>query len=460
MEAIPQAVVARATIRGQEGHLFDAVYDEQFARGLLQFIGSRKRSKLDGGMLVSTRSSSFRRLLDERGTDLGARILRAEQSNSSVLYENRFFLKLFRKLEPGMSPDAEITQFLTEKTGFPYVPPFAGALEFRRDQQEVTVLGLLQGYVPNQEDAWSYALSNVGTYFRRVLEEKPDEHLVRSMPTSFLHVQADGIPAEYYDYLGGFFIEMVALLGQRTGELHRALASSTGDPSFAPEGFTTLYQRSLYQSMRSLARRSLQTLGKGVEGLPEGLQARGREIADSEREILQLLSRIRERKIDGKKIRTHGDYHLGQVLFTGKDFVIIDFEGEPARPISERRLKRSPLRDVAGMIRSFHYAVHTALRSITDSRPEDRAVLEPWAVPWYVHVSGIYYEAYARTVADSGLLPERQEDVELLLQIYLMEKAVYELNYELNNRPDWVAIPIAGIAELLHAAGETEAQST
>ncbi len=459
VETIPQAVVARATLRGHEGHLFDAVYDEQFARGLLQFIGSRKHSKLDGGMLVATRSSRFRRLLDERGTDLGARILRAEQSNSSVLYENRFFLKLFRKLEAGMSPDAEITQFLTEKAGFPYVPPFAGALEFRHDQREVTVLGLLQGFVANQEDAWNYTLSSVGTYFRRVLEEKPEEQLVRSMPANFLHVDVDKIPMEYYDYLGGFFIEMVALLGTRTGELHRALASCSGDPSFEPEAFTTLYQRGLYQSMRSLARRSLQTLSKGIGGLAEELQDHAREIAGSEREILQLLSRIRERKIGGKKIRTHGDYHLGQVLFTGKDFAIIDFEGEPARPISERRLKRSPLRDVAGMIRSFHYAVHTALRSLTDSRPEDRAVLEPWVIPWYVHVSGIYYQAYARTVSDAGLLPERQADVELLLQIYLMEKAVYELNYELNNRPDWVAIPMAGIAELLVTLAETEKQT-
>jgi maltose alpha-D-glucosyltransferase/alpha-amylase len=253
---------------------------------------------------------------------------------------------------------------------------------------------------------------------------------------------------------------MVALLGQRTGELHRALASSSGDPSFAPEDFTTLYQRSLYQSMRSLARRSLQTLAKGVVDLPDELQEQAQEIAGSEREILQLLSRIRERKIGGKKIRTHGDYHLGQVLFTGKDFTIIDFEGEPARPISERRLKRSPLRDVAGMIRSFHYAVHTALRSITDSRPEDRAALEPWVIPWYVHVSGIYYQAYARTVSETSLLPEREADVALLLQIYLMEKAVYELNYELNNRPDWVAIPMAGIGELLHAATEVEQQTS
>jgi len=203
--------------------------------------------------------------------------------------------------------------------------------------------------------------------------------------------------------------------------------------------------------MRSLVKKTIQILRENLEKLPETIRDQAASILASEVGIINLLKRIMETKISAMKIRVHGDYHLGQVLFTGKDFVIIDFEGEPARPLSERRLKRSPFRDVAGMIRSFHYAAYSTLLKHASIRPEDTALLEPWAELWYQYVSGIFLRSYLNVVGKAPLVlvPKEREELEILLQALLLEKAVYELGYELNNRPDWVIIPIRGIHDIL-----------
>jgi maltose alpha-D-glucosyltransferase/alpha-amylase len=234
--------------------------------------------------------------------------------------------------------------------------------------------------------------------------------------------------------------------------MHKALARGAGDPAFEPEPITTLYQRSVYQSMRNLTRRVMPLLQKSKKRLAEQIQKRAAGVIDAEQEILAVFQSLLETGITATKLRFHGDFHLGQVLRTGKDFYIIDFEGEPARPLSERRLKRSPLRDVAGMIRSFHYAAHSALRSYGSIRPEDVIWLEAWAEAWYVAVSGVYLNSYLFTVEDAAFVPKDRKEFEVLLRCFLLEKAVYEVGYELNNRPDWVAIPLRGIERLLKRA--------
>jgi len=165
------------------------------------------------------------------------------------------------------------------------------------------------------------------------------------------------------------------------------------------------------------------------------------------------MKKIYSRKFNSIKIRHHGDFHLGQVLFTGKDFIIIDFEGEPARSYSERRLKRSPLRDVAGMLRSFHYAAHSALFRLITISQVDIDLLEKWAELWYHYISGIYVRTYIETLGNTNLIPDNKEDIKIMLDTYILEKAVYELNYELNNRPDWVNIPIKGIKHIMQSKG-------
>jgi maltose alpha-D-glucosyltransferase/alpha-amylase len=242
---------------------------------------------------------------------------------------------------------------------------------------------------------------------------------------------------------------MTGLLGKRTGEMHLALSSRPEEPDFAPEPFSMLYQRAVLQSMRALLRRVLQTLKNNMGILPKSLQEEASLILRSEQKILNDLQKFISRKFSAMRIRTHGDYHLGQVLYTGKDFIIIDFEGEPARELSERRLKHSPFKDVAGMVRSFHYAVYNALLKEASVRPEDTALLEPWANLWYRHVSGIFLRSYLDTVRSASFVPSDREEVGVMLKAYLLEKAVYELGYELNNRPEWVITPLKGIRDLL-----------
>ena len=230
------------------------------------------------------------------------------------------------------------------------------------------------------------------------------------------------------------------------------LAEGSTDPDFAPERFTKLYQRSLYQSMRTICRRNLSLLRRRLNHLPEDTRPEAAALADRESAILETFRRLLDIRITALRTRVHGDYHLGQVLYTGKDFVIFDFEGEPARPVSERLIKRSPLRDVAGMLRSFHYAACTGLQ-VCESRgwvqPENRAALASWADYWFKWMGATFLKEYLNVVGENAFIPPKADEVQVLLESYLLEKAIYELGYELNNRPDWVRIPISGILHVM-----------
>jgi maltose alpha-D-glucosyltransferase/alpha-amylase len=215
-------------------------------------------------------------------------------------------------------------------------------------------------------------------------------------------------------------------------------------PAVKPEEFSLHYQRSLFSSLRSLVRVAFQSLARNMKDLPENVRAEAQEVLAMKEEILDVLKQIYSRKIEVTKIRIHGDYHLGQVLFTGKDFLILDFEGEPARSYSERRLKYSAIRDVAGMIRSFHYAAYGSLLLDNQIREEDINKLTPYVEQWYNYMSGFFMEAYLKTVDGAPFVPKNNVDLQLLMRTFLLQKAIYELNYELNNRPAWVLVPLRG----------------
>jgi maltose alpha-D-glucosyltransferase/alpha-amylase len=236
--------------------------------------------------------------------------------------------------------------------------------------------------------------------------------------------------------------------------MHVALASNHEDADFAPEAFSVLYQRSLYQSMRNHSGQMFQFLRTNLKLLRGSVLDEALKVLDLQAEVLNQFRTVLSRKIIAKRTRIHGDFHLGQVLYTGKDYVIIDFEGEPARPLTERRIKRSPIRDVAGMLRSFHYAAYTSLFGHLGSamvRPEDLAALEPWARRWNAWICSTFFNSYLEHATPGGFLPTVREELNILLNVYLLEKALYELGYELNNRPDWVRIPLTGILQLVEA---------
>jgi len=309
----------------------------------------------------------------------------------------------------------------------------------------------LQEFVPDIRDAWSYTLDSLRDYFEQVLVKQIDINQVELPSNALVSDLSVGIPDLAKEIIGSYLASS-ELLGQRTAELHLALASDSENPDFAPEGFTSFYQRSIYQYMRNLAGRSLLLLKKRLSQLPEETQHLAQTVLNRQEQLMDRFGSILNLKITGQRTRNHGDYHLGQVLYTGKDFIIIDFEGEPARPMSERRMKRSPLRDVAGMLQSFNYAVNQALRNEVDTgmiRPESLPTMEQWAQFWYGWVASAFLNSYLLTTTDATFLPKSSQELQVLLDAYLLEKAVYELGYELNNRPDWAEIPLQRILQLL-----------
>jgi maltose alpha-D-glucosyltransferase/alpha-amylase len=295
-------------------------------------------------------------------------------------------------------------------------------------------LALLVDLVPNEGDAYSQTVDALGRYIERVLSKRPD-------------VSQEHEAALLNELIGGVMPERIRLLGQRTAEMHLALAADAEDPDFAPEPFTTLYQRSLHQSMRGTTRRMIQLLRKKLPQIAEPHREEANVVVGMENEILASRAGLLKQKISTTKIRVHGDYHLGQVLSTGKDFVIIDFEGEPSRSTGERRMKRSPLRDVAGMLRSFDYAAQAAHARATDGRDEALS-LQPWMDDWVETMSNIFLEAYYSAASGSIFIPEDTEMRDMLLSVFLLDKATYEVIYELNNRPEKVYIPLRGIRKL------------
>jgi len=451
----PQVIVAALTDKGKEpaGVLYEALIDKSFSQALLESISKRRRLKGKSGELLFSPARAFQQL--SRGSDksMDPIPIRAEQSNTSIVYGDRFILKLFRRQEEGINPDLEIGAFLTERASFPHTPQVAGTIEYHRKKGEPVTVGILQNMVANQGDAWAYTQDILGRYFERCVakqHEAPKAPVTQSHPLDLAETK---IPQAFHELLGSY-PEAARLLGQRTAELHLVLASDSDDPAFLPEPFTSLYQRSIYQSMRNLAGQIFELLRKGTKNLPSGVQEDGKKVFDLKGKLLAHYQSILGRKITARRTRIHGDYHLGQVLYTGRDFVIIDFEGEPARPLSERRIKRSPLRDVAGMLRSFHYAAYASLfdqvrRGLI--RADDLANFETWARFWTQWTSSAFLKSYLEIAGQGSFLPTAREELLVLLDAYLLDKAVYELGYELNNRPDWVQVPLKGILQLLEA---------
>ena len=370
--------------------VYDGLADPAFGRELLHRMRTDSEVTVDEGVLgfhwAPSASSSL-------GGTVDVRPVGVEQSNSSIVFSDSLILKAFRRVEPGENPELELLRFLSAR-GFPNIAPLAGWYDFEGRLVDAT-LGILQEYLAGARDGWELVLDELA-----------------SDPTGLL--------------------EQVRSLGRVTGELHTVLGSEASDPAFSPD-------EPSMESLSILTANVDEQIERVFVELPETeatepILGRGQDV----RERLQLLSHI---GAGGKVIRTHGDLHLGQTMLTpDRGWAILDFEGEPARSLPERRLKRSPLRDVAGMLRSFSYAAagSAILRGV--DAPED----------WEDRAREAYLEGYRET-AEPSLLPPGQQATEQLLTVFELEKVVYELRYELNNRPDWVAIPVAGIVRLLES---------
>jgi maltose alpha-D-glucosyltransferase/alpha-amylase len=450
-EEFPQAVVARLQGLDQEGLLYEAVGESSLHQALLESIAHRRRFKGENGDLVAKPTQVFRHIQRLMKPPLSSVIMKVEQTNTSIVFSDWLILKLLRRAQEGVNLDLEIGLFLTEKSSFVHSPPVAGALEFRPHHGQPITLGILHGFVPNQGDAWKYTLDALGNFFEIALATKSDlgPELVPQKP--LVDLALTEVPPLAQELIGSY-LESARLLGERTADLHAALASNTTDPQFAPEPFSKLYQRSIYQSMRNLTARTFQLMRSRLKHLPEKGRDLAKKVLEREEKVFNSSRSLLDTRINTTRIRVHGDFHLGQVLYTGKDFIIIDFEGEPARSLTERRLKRSALRDVAGMLRSFHYAAYHAIYSRT-VRPEDIAAVEKWANFWQIWVSAVYLKTYLDLAGPADFLPRDKGELQILLNALCLEKAIYELGYELNNRPEWINIPLLGILQLLENPG-------
>ncbi|MGA1826107.1 MAG: maltose alpha-D-glucosyltransferase [bacterium] len=451
-EKFPQSIIAHCKVNEEEGILYDGFYEPEFQKALLDIIVTKKQIKGNAGTFYASSASQLKKMFNGQDANLISRALAMEQSNTSILYGNKFYLKFYRHVEEGVNPDLEIVKLLTEKDKFSHIAPYKGAIEYqpRNSKNLPNTIALLQECIENHGNAWEFTHDAIIRYFERILSKRKDldNTTIFEFPLLF-DITYSSMPPLLHELISIMYLDMISLLGKRTAELHYALGSLREERDFAPEPFSLLYQRSLYQSMQNLVHKTMQSLEKNLERIPRTIRNEGRDLLSAQQDIEAFMKKILRKKMSAVKIRIHGDYHLGQVLYTGKDFVIIDFEGEPARALSERRLKHTPLKDVAGMMRSFHYAVSSVLLTKKIFRQQDIPILKPWIEPWYFYVSGVFLSSYLQTIKKSDLLPADRDDVELLLHLFLLEKVIYEVDYELNNRPDWLIIPLEGVKHTL-----------
>jgi maltose alpha-D-glucosyltransferase/alpha-amylase len=432
--AIPHAVIARVT-GARKGLLVDGTADDDMLQTLIDIFDRQGTGRTRRGLVRVHRTALYPQLRGEG--PLAPRRVNAEQSNSSVVFGDRLIAKLFRRVEPGPNPDVEIGEFLTTRTTFTRAPRVGAYLEYEpAGEPPPTHLAAVWELVETQNDGWNHALAELRRYY--------DD--VRALPAPTPAVNRGGRPLELAAAhtpsemceLSGIYIDSAQQLGRRTAELHLALASDTSTPAVAPEPFTG----------DDLARVAAQAIGE-LQAVRDRLDARVFQRLEDALHQLRGGDGPQPVRLTTSRIRIHGDFHLGQVLWSQGDFYLIDFEGEPARPLEERRGKDSPLKDVAGMLRSFSYAAYAALFEHAAGRDEELDRLEPWARAWQSWVGASFLRGYLATAGPASFIPDDPVQRAALLNLFLIDKALYELQYELNNRPDWARIPLRGLAELV-----------
>ncbi|MGH8228736.1 MAG: putative maltokinase, partial [Steroidobacteraceae bacterium] len=422
------AAVARVRQQARTGVLADALADERFCRALVDQIGAGGERQLAHGRLRFTSTAIYAELRPQPHGELAMSLPLAQSSNTALRIGDRLFLKAVRRIEPGINPELEMGRFLTQTAHFTHVVPLAGALEYLASDAAPATLALLQAFVPNQGDGWDLTVN----YLVRFLEDRRTA-------------------APFATDAHGAYLALMHTLGLRTAELHRALTTPTDDPAFAAEPITPEDLRGWSSRARASALAALERLAH-PQDLPEAVREPAAELLAYREELLARIDACGAAPARGLKIRHHGDYHLGQVLLQRNDFVIVDFEGEPARPLALRREKSSPLRDVAGMLRSLGYARHAALRRCVVETQEDCNRWQPLLTAWESEARGAFLAAYDACASAGGLHPPLLESLQVLA-LFELEKSIYELGYELSHRPDWAGIPLATLLELAAPKG-------
>jgi len=420
------SAVVKIRQQGNVGIIGDAFADEGFCRAVVKAMSVGKEIATAQGKLQFRPTAAFKQIAGAKFESLSVDRPRGSSSNTVVTMGERLMLKGYRRLRVGLNPELEMGLYLTEVAHYPNCAALAGVLEYIGNDGQTRLLSMLQAYVPNQGDGWTYALE----YVRRHLEQ------YRTTPAG------DALPANAHEA----FLSMVRVLAVRTAEMHRALAAPSKDPAFSPQALSRADIDGYRQRALDEAQSALEKLSAALETVPAADREAANRVLAQREQIQARLQTLAKESSQGTKIRIHGDYHLGQVLVTKNDFVIIDFEGEPGHSLEQRRAKHSALRDVAGMLRSFAYAQQSALRSVAHNEAE-AARLAPLARAWEMETRAAFLSAYDGA-ARGAKLYDSLEAGRGLLGLFEMEKALYELRYEIGNRPTWVGIPLQGILDV------------
>jgi maltose alpha-D-glucosyltransferase/alpha-amylase len=448
LQTEPTSVLARVRSRQGEGLLHDAVGIEAAATLLLNLIHEHHHLTSAAGEFRAFVTRAYPDVRGPAEEPLPVRRAQGEQSNSSIIYGSRLMLKFLRRIEVGTHPELDMGRYLTEKATLPFVPPLAGGLTYRRPGATPMTVALLHGYIRSAGNGWDYTMDLLGRYYEQVLSYTEVPLALDMTMQRLLALTEVDIPEEVRSVVGIYLVP-AENLGQRTAALHLALAQDTVDPAFAPERMSTHDYTALATDLCRHADEVLEVLTTQADRLPEPLRAQVHQLAAQRTAIMERLQAVATLTPGITRIRCHGDYHLGQLLWYENNFVIIDFEGEPMRPLTERRRKQSPLKDVAGMMRSLSYAAYAALFAFTRTRPEDLGRLEPWAAFWQHWISVRFVQSYLASTAGASFVPSERRDLAILLEAFVLDKALYELHYELNNRLDWVRIPLQSALRLL-----------
>jgi maltose alpha-D-glucosyltransferase/alpha-amylase len=417
-------VIASIRKGNESGKLKDALADPRFVADLVRAVGEKMTLEGINGSLRFSHTHAYFHLQSEDEKNI--RKLGVEQSNSSILIARKMVLKAYRKLERGIQPELEMGRYLADVAGYHNTPPLLGSIEQFENDEQPTALAVIQGFVANQGDGWSFTLDHLTSIFDGILKGE------------------DGEAGD------GAYAVLAERLGVRVAELHQAFAIESGDPAFQPEPVTASDVAGWKRQIQSEAETTFGLLANSESMLPPEQHARVQSMLERKGQILSLVSSFNlEDASTLRKTRFHGDLHLGQVLVAESDFYIIDFEGEPARPFAQRRTKHSPLRDVAGMLRSLNYAAWSALFDAGAGEPEKIEALEKPAADWEHEASRAFMQGYKKTIEGCSSCPADAETLAGLLDLFILEKALYEVRYELANRPSWLRIPVEGIMTLL-----------
>ena len=435
-------LISAASFNGQEGYLVDALHIEEYRRLLYENIMNQSIG-FDSVQFHKSSKIAF------EGYE-SSNFLGAEQSNTSIVYNKKYILKIFRRIYISTNPDYEISRFLTEVADYPNTPKYAGSINLNVGEENDTItLGLMQDFIPNQGDAWKYFLNEIDEIFSAIKTKSVDLETIDDV-VLYKKIKHVNLPKPLLNWVGGEFFSKIEQLAKRTAEMHVALGSDSRDTAFVPDNFNGDYEVWLKNRLIYQFQNRLNTIENNFHKLSGESLEMAQEFLSRKREIRRRFLDFNWTKLKSERIRIHGDYHLGQVLVKDDDFYILDFEGEPESTIRDRKVKQPPIKDVAGLLRSFHYAIYSVILNNPDKFEIDREEAMAYGERLYKYITGVFLSDYINYVQQNNLNIGYIKEVEFLLKYTMLEKAVYELGYELNSRPRWAIIPLKGIISIIN----------